>query len=99
MAYVITDRCAGVCEAACVESCPTDCIAGPFPLEDLVAGGPKADAIRASGAQLYINPDDCIDCGACVAVCPTQAIIHEDDLAPHEERHRLANAAFYGLAG
>jgi len=24
--------------------------------------------------QLYIDPDDCIDCGACVAECPVEAI-------------------------
>ena len=24
--------------------------------------------------QLYIDPDDCIDCGACVPECPVEAI-------------------------
>jgi ferredoxin len=24
--------------------------------------------------QLYIDPDDCIDCGACVTECPVEAI-------------------------
>ena len=30
--------------------------------------------------MLYINPEDCIDCEACVAECPTEAIFHEDDV-------------------
>ncbi len=29
---------------------------------------------------LAINPDECIDCGACVPECPTEAIFSEDDL-------------------
>jgi len=29
---------------------------------------------------LVINPDECIDCGACVPECPTEAIFSEDDL-------------------
>jgi ferredoxin len=27
--------------------------------------------------QLYVDPDDCIDCGACVPECPVDAIYHE----------------------
>lgn len=30
--------------------------------------------------QLYIHPDECIDCGACVDVCPVTAIFAEDDV-------------------
>ena len=30
--------------------------------------------------MLYINPKACIDCEACVAECPTDAIFHEDDV-------------------
>jgi ferredoxin len=29
---------------------------------------------------LVINPDECIDCGACVPECPTEAIFAEDEL-------------------
>jgi ferredoxin len=30
--------------------------------------------------MLYIDPDECIDCGACVPVCPVSAIFAEEDL-------------------
>ena len=30
--------------------------------------------------MLFINPEECIDCQACVAECPVEAIFHEDDL-------------------
>ena len=29
---------------------------------------------------LYIHPDECIDCEACVPECPVEAIFHEDNL-------------------
>jgi ferredoxin len=30
--------------------------------------------------MLYIHPDECIDCEACVPECPVEAIFHEDNL-------------------
>jgi ferredoxin len=32
--------------------------------------------------MLYIDPDDCIDCGACVPECPVEAIFAEDAVPP-----------------
>jgi len=31
-------------------------------------------------ALLYINPAECIDCGACVPECPVQAIFPQDEV-------------------
>jgi ferredoxin len=30
--------------------------------------------------MLYIHPEECIDCEACVAECPVEAIFHEDNV-------------------
>lgn len=38
--------------------------------------------------MLYIHPDECIDCEACVPECPPQAIFHEDNL-PEEWREYI----------
>ena len=38
------------------------------------------DCIYEGPDQLYIHPEECIDCGACVPVCPVTAIFEEDDL-------------------
>ncbi|RTL66165.1 MAG: ferredoxin [Pseudonocardiaceae bacterium] len=44
------------------------------------------DCIYLGGRMTYINPDECIDCGACEPSCPQDAIFHIDDL-PAEEAH------------
>lgn len=43
------------------------------------------DCIEKGDDQYYIDPDICIDCGACQAVCPVEAIFYEEDLRPDEE--------------
>ena len=35
--------------------------------------------------MLYIQPDECVDCGACEPVCPVTAIFYEDDVPPRVE--------------
>jgi ferredoxin len=41
---------------------------------------------------LAINPDECIDCGACVPECPTEAIFSEDDLPEKWAEYKDLNA-------
>jgi ferredoxin len=80
MAYVIAEPCIGTKDTACVDACPVDCI------------HPKSDEGEfESEEMLYIDPDECIDCGACVPVCPVSAIFALEDLpekwADFEERN------------
>src|SRR5947209_4330665 len=35
------------------------------------------DCFYQDDAMLYIDPDECIDCGACVPECPVEAIFHD----------------------
>ena len=48
---------------------------------DCVAVCP-CDCFYEDAAQLYIDPDHCIDCEACVAECPVEAIFHESNVPP-----------------
>jgi ferredoxin len=41
--------------------------------------------------HLYIDPDVCIDCGACVPVCPVKAILDSIDLEPAREHWVAVN--------
>jgi ferredoxin len=55
------------------------------------------DCIHGSETDpmLYIDPEVCIDCGACVAACPVEAIFAESDV-PEKWRSFIAvNAAYY----
>jgi ferredoxin len=38
------------------------------------------DCIYEGNRMLYIQPDECVDCGACEPVCPVEAIYYEDDV-------------------
>lgn len=53
------------------------------------------DCIVVGARMAYINPDECIDCGACEPVCPVDAIHYEDDLPPEQEQFVLVNSRFF----
>ena len=95
MTYIITDPCVGTCDTACVEVCPVDCIHGP---EDTEGAGEEAKApgFDATGKQLYINPEECIDCGACEPECPVDAIYDEEEVPDDYESSIGANYEFFG---
>jgi NAD-dependent dihydropyrimidine dehydrogenase PreA subunit len=38
------------------------------------------DCIYESGNQLWIHPQECVDCDACMPVCPVDAIFPADDV-------------------
>ena len=45
--------------------------------------------------QLYIHPDECIDCGACVPVCPVTAIFALEDLPEKWANFTPINSDWY----
>jgi ferredoxin len=95
MTYVITQKCAGTCDTACVRVCPCDCILGPVPLDQLQQAPASERGSQFPGVQMFIDPDVCIDCGACEAECPVAAIYLDDDV-PEEHRGDIErNAAFF----
>ena len=69
MTYIIAEPCINTKDTACVDVCPVDCI---HPRKDEPEFG--------EAVQLYINPDECIDCGACEPACPVAAIFPEEEV-------------------
>lgn len=53
------------------------------------------DCIYEGARTLYIQPDECIDCGACEPVCPVEAIYYDDDLPDEWQIYRDDNARFF----
>ena len=52
------------------------------------------DCIYEGADQLYIHPDECIDCGACEPECPVEAIFPEDALPDKWEPFVKINYAY-----
>ncbi len=84
MTYVITQPCIGVKDASCVDVCPVDCI-------HPTSGEPEFD----SAEQLFIIPDECIDCGACEPACPVSAIFEESAVPAESTKFIQINADFF----
>ena len=93
MAFVITEPCISTCDTACVSVCPVDCIHGPIEKEG--SGEEVAGLDSVAGLQLYIHPDECIDCGACEPECPVDAIYDEDELPEEYQKFIEINANFF----
>ena len=51
------------------------------------------DCIHVGERMLVIDPDECIDCGACEPECPVEAIFPEDALPEKWEPFVKINAA------
>ncbi len=45
--------------------------------------------------MLYIQPDECIDCGACVPECPVSAIFPAEDVPPQWKSFIQKNADYF----
>ena len=68
MAYIITKLCLDCKDIACTQVCPVDCIYEY-----------SGDDPEIPKNQLLIDPDECIDCNACVPECPWEAIFAEEE--------------------
>ena len=62
---------------------------------DCVAVCP-VDCFYEGENMLVINPDECIDCGACEPECPVNAIFEEDDLPEKWAEYAEINERFAG---
>ena len=45
--------------------------------------------------QMFINPKECIDCGACEPECPVEAIFLDNDLPTEWKHYEKINADFF----
>jgi NAD-dependent dihydropyrimidine dehydrogenase PreA subunit len=47
----------------------------------------------------YIQPDECVECGACEPVCPVSAIFQEDDLPAEWQHYARIEREFFTVTG
>ena len=76
MAYVIAEPCIDVLDISCVSVCPVDCI----------------HYDEGTDRKLFIDPNECIDCGACEPECPVNAIFPEESVPTEWAQYTQADA-------
>jgi len=77
--YVIAEPCVDTMELSCVAVCPVDCI----------------HYEQGVDRMLYIDPNECIDCGACEPECSVAAIFPEESLAADQVPYTEINALWF----
>lgn len=79
MAYVITEACIDEVTQDCIGVCPVDCIHFDENVD----------------RKLYIDPRECIDCGACEPACPVDAIFAENSVPGPMKEYVELDARWY----
>ncbi len=82
MTWVITSLCRDKVDMACVEVCPVDCIVQH-----------TGDDASQFPNQLYIDPEECINCGVCEPECPWEAIFEDEQVPDLFEADTALNAS------
>ena len=80
------DRMPHVVTEACVNHKYQDCVAVC-----------PVDAFRELPTYLVIDPDECIDCGACEPECPVEAIFPEEDVPEDQQKYIPINYNRFGM--
>lgn len=108
--YVITSACVGTKDKACVDVCPVQCI---YELVDgtlvgresqdgeVVNTHPAHAELRylQGDAMLYINPDECTSCDACLPECPVDAIYPSDHVPADQQEFIDVNRFIFADIG
>ena len=95
MVAVITERCVGTCDTACVNVCPVDAIHGPIDLRDIERVPREERGLLFPTLQLFIDPNECIWCSACLPECPVEAIFLDEDVPESSRESIERNAEFF----
>ena len=96
MTYIVNENCIKCKFTDCVEVCPVDCIHGPTDKEGAGAEAKVDGFIPKDTDSLYIDPEECIDCGACEPECPVEAIFEESEVPDEWSSYIKVNYDWFG---
>jgi ferredoxin len=74
-----------VITAACIDVKDGDCTAAC-----------PVDCIYEGGRMFYIHPEECINCGLCLSVCPVDAIVWDQEISGEHLVFKAVNRDFFG---
>ncbi|WP_221357873.1 ferredoxin [Streptomyces beigongshangae] len=57
------------------------------------------DCIYEGPRKMYIQPDECVDCGACEPVCPVEAVFYQDDVPAQWAHYTTVERDFFAVIG
>ncbi|MEE8521040.1 MAG: ferredoxin family protein [Gemmatimonadota bacterium] len=86
MTWVVTSLCRDCVDQSCVQVCPVDCIYE-------YTGSDR----ETFPNQLYIDPEECIDCAVCEPECPWEAIFQDEAVPEVFEADIALNAKIVEL--
>ena len=81
MTWVVTKLCRDCVDQSCVQVCPVDCIYAY-----------TGDDNETFPNQLYIDPEECIDCSVCEPECPWEAILQDEQVPESFQDDTALNA-------
>jgi NAD-dependent dihydropyrimidine dehydrogenase PreA subunit len=79
MTHVIAAPCIDQRDQSCVTVCPVDCITADLGID----------------RKFYIDPEACIECGACESACPNEAVFRDDVLPASWKIFSWIDAVWY----
>ncbi|MDQ3738430.1 MAG: 4Fe-4S binding protein [Actinomycetota bacterium] len=107
--YVITSTCIDTKDKACVDVCPVQCIYELDEGQGVLTGRDAAEGEIVNthpahtdlrylygATMLYINPDECTSCDACLPECPVDAIYPADQVPADEAEFTDVNRFIFG---
>ncbi|WP_103222378.1 ferredoxin [Roseibium marinum] len=57
-----------------------------------------ADCIYEGGRMFYIHPEECINCGLCLSICPVDAIFWDGEITQEQKPFETINREYFGAA-
>jgi NAD-dependent dihydropyrimidine dehydrogenase PreA subunit len=66
-----------------------------MPVEEIEQIKLDGEEAKLADVQLYIDPDICIDCGACEPECPVEAIYPDFEVPDEYEEYIEKNREFF----
>lgn len=53
------------------------------------------ECIYEGGRMFYIHPDECVNCGLCLSICPVDAIVWDGEITDDQKHFEAINREYF----